>query len=163
MAGDKGAEARIAQHNIEGALKKNIPEGSTLGEIRDKFNARPVDFGEKEGFKTLSDETHKQLQEALDRHARPKGPSAAFRRAISGAIGSLRRRGRQLPSNETARRIVDKPETPQEAPDYSSLGRTRDVRINPITEHSLRANHDSPSSGEKYFGSTDETPKPSEE
>ncbi len=104
----------------------------------------------------------KAVKDAVGFYKKPAAGNA-FRSAISRAVDSLRRRGRQLPSNETARRMVDKPETPQEAPDYSSLGRTRNVRINPITEHSLRANHDIPSSGEKYFGSANETPKPSEE
>lgn len=171
MAGDKGAEARIAQHNIEGVLKKNIPDGSTLGEIRDKLNARPIDFGEKEGFKTLSDETRRQMQEALDRHARPKGPSAAFKRAISGAWGKIRR-GRQLPNNETtaagplptnetAQRFADRMNSgsTQEAHDYSSQGRTRNVRTNPITDFNLRANFEPMSDR----GQADETPKPSEE
>lgn len=117
----------------------------------------------------------KAVKDTLDYYKKDTG--SAFRSAISRAVDSLRRRGRQLPSNETAQKMADKmnsgstvePPRDLDASEHAQLrkgSRSGDVR----PDLNLRAHHELSALGKKYFDAdgkpepgTGETPKPSEE
>lgn len=124
----------------------------------------------------------KAVKDAMDFYKKPAAGNA-FRSAISRAVDSLLRRGKQLPSNKTLQRFADRMNsgsTPEprlnafDADGHPNLRRESQPTLEP--HHNLRSTFEPMSDRGKamrYFdrdqpeiksqSTADETPKPSEE